>query len=77
MRGLQGYDVNRGAEYLGQSYMTDSYFKINTDNVAQGYVAWPYEGTTWWESYPIKVSQHVGPSIEVFISVKCQPAGSF
>lgn len=55
MRGLQGYDVNRGAEYLGNSYMTDGYFKMNTNNIEQGYVDWPYEGNAWWASYPIKV----------------------
>jgi hypothetical protein len=28
IRGLTGYDVTRGAQFLGQGWMTDAYFKV-------------------------------------------------
>jgi hypothetical protein len=53
VRGFTGYDVIRGAEFLGQSWMTAAYFKIDTANA--GNAAFPFAGTAYWESWPIKV----------------------
>jgi hypothetical protein len=56
VRGFQAYDVSRSAEYLGQSFMTNAYVKVNTDNSVNGWSNWPFSSTEYyWESYPIKV----------------------
>lgn len=41
VRGLQAYDTTRLAEFLGQSWLSDSYVKINTDNSVNGWSGWP------------------------------------
>lgn len=56
VRGFQGFDVTRGAEFLGQSWMTNAWLKINTDNSVAGWSNWPFSSTEkYWESWPIKV----------------------
>lgn len=56
VRGFQAFDVSRSAEYLGQSFMTDAYVKVNTDNSVNGWSNWPFSSTEYyWESFPIKV----------------------
>jgi hypothetical protein len=56
VRGFQAYDVSRSAEYLGQSFMTNAYVKVNTDNSVNGWSNWPFSSTEYyWESFPIKV----------------------
>lgn len=57
VKGLNAYDVTRGAEFLGQSWMTNAYIKINTDNSVNGWSNWPYSSSSenFWNSWPIKV----------------------
>ena len=56
MKGLTAYDVTRGAEFLGQSWMTNAYIKINTANSVNGWSNWPWSSSeNYWDSWPIKV----------------------
>jgi hypothetical protein len=57
VKGLTAYDVTRGAEFLGQSWMTNAYIKINTDNSVNGWSNWPWNAATenYWDSWVIKV----------------------
>jgi len=58
VRGFQGFDVTRGAEFLGQSWMTNAWIKINTDNSVNGWSNWPFSSTEhYWESWVIKVGR--------------------
>jgi len=34
---LKGYDVTRGSEFLGNGYLSNSYFKVNTTNSKNGW----------------------------------------
>lgn len=40
VRGLAAYDVTRGVEFLGQSWLTNALIKINTDNTVNGWSNW-------------------------------------
>eukprot|EP00775_Hariotina_reticulata_P009208 gene9208-9375_t len=52
---FKGYDVTRGSMYLGQSWMSNSYFRINTTNTLNGWSGWPWSATeNWSESWVIK-----------------------
>jgi hypothetical protein len=60
VKGLNAFDVTRGAEFLGQSWMTNAYIKINTDNTVNGWSNWPWNlgaGSQeyYWSSWPVKV----------------------
>jgi hypothetical protein len=58
--GYQGYDVTRGAEFLGQSWMTNALIKINTTNAKNGWAGWPFRATEYfWESHVVKVRMRV------------------
>lgn len=55
VQGLQAYDVTRGGEYLGQSWMTNALIRINTDNSVQGWSGWPFSSSeNFWDSWVIK-----------------------
>jgi hypothetical protein len=54
--GFQAYDATRGAQFLGQSWLTNAVIKINTTNAAIGWAGWPFRATEFfWESFAIKV----------------------
>ena len=60
VNGLEAYDVTRGAFYLGQSWMTNAHFKLNTTNSARFWSEWPWNVSVnnWrvWEVPAIRVS---------------------
>jgi hypothetical protein len=61
VKGLQAYDVSRGATFLGQSWLTNSLIKINTDNTVNGWSNWPFSSTEYyWSSWPVKVGLIMG-----------------
>ncbi|WIA35607.1 hypothetical protein OEZ86_004028 [Tetradesmus obliquus] len=52
---LRGFDLSRGSEYLGRSFMKDSFFRVNTSNSRNGWSQWPFSAKEfYWESQPIK-----------------------
>ncbi len=52
---FQGYDVIRGSEFLGQSYMANSVFRINTTNSRIKWSGWPWPSPEYYyETHPIK-----------------------
>jgi hypothetical protein len=61
VKGLNAFDVTRDAEFLGQSWMTNAYIKINTDNTVNGWSNWPWNSGPgsnqeyFWSSWPVKV----------------------
>jgi hypothetical protein len=60
VRGMQAFDVTRGATFLGQSWLTNAYIRINTTNSASGWSGWPFSSTErYWQSWPIKVRSWV------------------
>ena len=64
VNGFQGYDVTRGAEFLGQSWMTNALIRINTTNAVNGWAGWPFRASEYfWESFAIKVRPGGGKSV--------------
>ncbi|KAF6266444.1 hypothetical protein COO60DRAFT_1669869 [Scenedesmus sp. NREL 46B-D3] len=59
---LRGFDLSRGSEYLGQSFMKDSFFRrapgrcwVNTTNSVKGWSQWPFSSSEYyWNSQVIK-----------------------
>lgn len=52
---LKAFDVTRGVEFLGQSWLTNAEITINTTNAINGWAGWPYTSkSVYWESWIIK-----------------------
>jgi len=62
MTGLRAFDVTRGGEFLGQSFLKDSLVQVFTANSANGWSEWPFPGwndgswknRAWWDTPAIK-----------------------
>lgn len=77
--GFHGYDLTKSVQFLGQSFMKDAFVRINTENTVNGWTGWPYSGTTYWESWPVKVGwwlRYLGVAMQTVAIMPCTACDS-